>query len=355
MTEQNKGYQWFLERAKLKIVSFVDVHTLGFGDAMLDIYWRSSVERPNPECDKGYDLLNPKKTQSAGGAANVAVNIGSLRGNCSFVGVVGRDVEASTLVGLLDNQEGVSFDGIVDSGRPTTSKTRFCSKKGIARISFESLQDINGGVAQQCIQALARVQEQSGALWIGDYGKGVIQPDLITYLVELRLLHPNLPIVFDPKTGHGGCYRSGMCSVLKPNWAEACDMLGLDSKTADRNDVVKKLSKKFDCDVVVTLGGDGSIVHEKQTGKTTLVPTRAEEDRDVTGAGDTIVATLALALATRMTLVEATVLANCAAGVVVRKQGTASVTPEELLVELSKPEMQEIISDLFQNGALKAT
>lgn len=353
MTMQSETYKSFFRRAEEIIASFPNIRTVGFGDVMLDIWWRSSVERPNPECAKGYDLLNPRKSQSAGGAANVAVNIGALGGKCDLVGVMGEDENGVVLEDLMLNEKNIIFAAIRDIARPTTSKTRFYSEKGIARISIESLADVDIVVAKKCIEAIKSFEERAAGLWVEDYGKGTIQKETVDYLVDLVSSHSKMPVVFDPKIGHGDCYRAGMCSVLKPNWSEACDLLKLDPKTADRIEVVKKLSEKFDCDVLVTLGGDGSIVHEKATGKTTVVPTRPVEDRDVTGAGDTIVATLTLALAAGMSLVEATVLANCAAGVVVRKEGTASSTAEEILAELSTEEIQSVIEKLFAEGYLK--
>jgi len=352
MSNQNEGYQSFIKRAKEIISSFPNIRTVGFGDVMLDIWWRSDVERSNPECAKGYDLLNPSRSQSAGGAANVAVNIHALGGKCELVGVIGDDENGAVLEDLLSKEKNIIFTAVRDVKRPTTSKTRFYSEKGIARISIESLADVDGVVAEKCIEAIKSADERAVGLWIEDYGKGTIQKETVDFLVDLLHSHSKMSVVFDPKIGHGSCYRVGMCSVLKPNWSEACDLLKLDLKTADRTEVVKKLSEKFDCDVVVTLGGDGSIVCEKETGKTTVVATRSVEDRDVTGAGDTIVGTLTLALASGLSLVEATILANCAAGVVVRKQGTASATAEELLAELERPETQNIVRDLQINGVV---
>lgn len=354
MANQNRMYEWFLDYSKQIIASFLDLQTVGLGDVMLDIWLQSEVERPNPECPKGYDLLNPTKTQSAGGAANVAVNIGSLGGDCSLIGVVGDDQEAKILKGIIKEKESVEFFEVVDSQRPTTSKTRFSSiGKGIARVSFESLEDISASVSERCLGIIGEKEKKATGFFVEDYGKGVIQKDTVAYLVDLHSRRPELPIIFDPKIGHGACYRKGMCSLLKPNWKEACDLLQADPKSADRAEVVRQLSKKFDCDVLVTLGGDGAIVYEKANGKTVLVPTRPAEDRDITGAGDTIVATLTLALAGGMTLVESAVLANCSAGVVVRKKGTASVDAGELVVELERGETREIVEGLFSGHHLK--
>ena len=352
MINQNEEYQRFIKRAKEIIASFPNIRTVGFGDVMLDIWWRSNVERPNPECSKGYDLLNPRKSQSAGGAANVAVNIGALGGKCDLVGVVGEDDNGAVLEDLMLKEKNIFFAAVRDVARPTTSKTRFYSEKGIARISIESLADVDVAIAEKCIEAIKSSEERSAGLWVEDYGKGTIQKETVDYLVELVHSHPKMPVVFDPKIGHGTFYRAGMCSVFKPNWSEACDLLKLDPKTADRTEVVKKLSEKFDCDVLVTLGGDGSIVYERDTGKTTVIPTRSAKDRDVTGAGDTIVGTLTPALATGMSLVEATILANCAAGVVVRKEGTASASPQELISELERNETQIVIEQLIRDGCL---
>jgi len=353
MTERSTEFQQFFERVKQAVDLFKDIRVAGYGDVMLDKWWHSAVERPNPEDKKGFDLLNPKMTQSAGGAANVAVNVGTLGGSCEFVGVVGKDSEAETLAKILVADTRISFKGILDASRPTTNKTRFYSVKGIARISIESLDDIASETARSCAKAVNETLIQSSAFWVEDYGKGAIERQMVGELVTVRRNYPGIPIIFDPKTGHGACYVSGMCTLLKPNWAEACDLLGVDSVVADRSDVARRLGDKFDCDVLITLGGAGVIVYEKKAGKIVLIPTRAVEDRDVTGAGDTIVAALSLALAVKMTLIEAAVLANCAAGVVVRKQGTASSTAEELLVELDRPETRQIVEKLIRDGHLE--
>lgn len=354
MTAYSAEFQRFYELAEQKIASFPGIRTVGFGDVMLDRWWKSKIVRPNPESATGFDLLNPTLTQSAGGAGNVAVNIATLGGISCFVGVIGADDEAAALVGLLSRQSRVRFEGIVDKSRQTTSKTRFYSNNGIPRISFESLDDIDAKIAKRCKEAIFGAVDRTQGFWVEDYGKGVIQKETVASLIELHEKYPEMHIVFDPKTGHGDCYRSGMCTLLKPNWKETCDLLGEKESVINREDAVRRLGEKFECDVLTTLSGAGSIVYEKSSGIVTHIPTRAVKDRDVTGAGDTIVATLTLALSAGMTLVEAAVLANCAAGVVVRKQGTASVSPKELLLELKQPEMQTIVTDLFRKGALKA-
>jgi len=355
MNAHSTEFQNFYELAKQAIDAFGGIRTVGFGDVMLDRWWTSSVVRPNPESATGFDLLNPTMTQTAGGAANVAVNVSALGGVCYLVGVVGKDADADALTVLLSKQPRTRFVTIEDPTRRTTSKTRYYSESnGIARISFESLEDVGWDVAKQCIEALENGLDHTTALWVEDYGKGVIQGDVVQCLKQLRSNNPKTHIVFDPKTGHGGCYQPGMCTLLKPNWKEALDLVGETDAFADREDVARRLGKKFECDVLITLGGDGSVVYEKATDTITFVRTRAVEDRDVTGAGDTIVAMLALALSAGLSLLQSAILANCAAGVVVRKTGTASVLPAELLAELAQPEMQEIVSSLFRSGALRA-
>jgi D-beta-D-heptose 7-phosphate kinase/D-beta-D-heptose 1-phosphate adenosyltransferase len=140
-----------------------------------------------------------------------------------------------------------------------------------------------------------------------------------------------------------------MCTLLKPNWNEACQLVGADPDRADRSDVARALSEQYDCDVLITLGSEGVLLYERAADAEMVIPTRPREAFDIAGAGDTTLAVIALTLAAAGSLLEAAVLANLAGGIVVEKSGTAYVTPEELLAELRHPQTREIIEQVRED------
>jgi D-beta-D-heptose 7-phosphate kinase/D-beta-D-heptose 1-phosphate adenosyltransferase len=317
---------------------------------MLDQYRRGKIISINPEAPT-LDLLNPDLTETPGGAANAAWNVGHLGGNVKIIGVVGKDREAESLRNILSNQNGVELLAIEDSSRPTTLKLRFYNDQyQILRVSQESRESLAPEIFEQCKKEIMEAVKESKVLFVEDYGKGVIGESIVNFLVELLANSPNLEILLDPKIGNETVYKKGMCTVLKPNWKEACHLAQVDYTKADPEDVARKLSERYATSVAITMGPKGIFVFNRKTGKAILVPTRAHEAFDIAGAGDTAIAAMSMALATGATLIEAAHLANIASGIVVQKSGTAYATSEEINHEMTHDETQAILEKFAEEN-----
>ncbi len=334
-----------LDRLLGLVAAFPQQRVVGIGDLILDQYRRGTAVGLSPEAP-AVELLNPGLVETPGGAANVAWNIGHLGGTVEMIGVVGHDREAQTLHALLAATPGVSLVGIEDPSRPTTLKLRFYHGPfQLLRVNQESRVPVPDAVGDAC-RATLRVRASGvRVLLVADYGNGVIDSHLVAALVELHAARPDLTIIFDPKVDNRDVYRAGMATLLKPNWREACELVGMEPDRADQETVVRTLTQRYDADALITLGGDGILVAEK-SGAVQRVPTRPREAFDVAGAGDTTLAVIALALSAGGSLTDAAILANLAGGIVVEKSGTAYVTPAELVADLRHPKTKEILKTL---------
>lgn len=321
---------------------------LGVGDLILDQYRRGTAWGLSPEAPV-VDLYNPDLVEMPGGTANVAWNVGYLGGRVHMVGVVGKDAAAQTLCALLESTPGVSLALIEDPTRPTTLKIRFYHEQfQILRVNHESRQPLDPGISRQCRDTVLRLANNCGGIFVEDYGKQLVNAEMVATLCELHSRHPNLPVVLDPKIGNHGVYRAGMCTLLKPNWQEACALAGRDPEQSDRVEVARHLAEKYTTDVLITLGREGVLAYERNSDTATLVPTRPREAYDVAGAGDTTLAVVILSLAAGAPLIEAAVLANIAGGIVVEKSGTAYATPQEIRAELQHPKTQHVLEALAE-------
>lgn len=335
-----------LERCHALLRAFPEQTVLGIGDVMLDQYRRGNATGLSPEAP-AIDLLNPDLTETPGGAAVVAWNVGHAGGRVRMIGVVGKDEEAKRLQRLLEQTPGLSFTAIEDASRSTTLKLRFYHGPfQVLRVSQESKAPLSETTTRACSDALQENLRGCGAIFIEDYGKQMISEDMINTLCTLRHEHPALPIVLDPKIGNHHLYRPGMCALMKPNWNEACQLVETDPESADHLAVAQGVAAKYESDVLMTLGAAGAFVFDRARNRGFHIPTRPREAFDVAGAGDTTLAVATLALAAGGSLLEAAVLANLAGGIVVEKSGTAYVTPEELAAELEHPKVRELCSAL---------
>ena len=311
---------------------------------MLDQYRRGQANGLSPEAP-AIDLLNPDLSETPGGAAVVAWNIGYLGGHVRMIGVVGKDEEAQRLKHILGETPGVSLHLVEDASRPTTLKLRFYHGPfQILRVSQESKQPLSAAIAAECRERVFQHLEGCQAVFVEDYGKRLIDASMVETLLELRKMRPNLPVVLDPKIGNHHVYKAGMCSLIKPNWREACELVDMDPDTKDHLRVAQAIAAKYETDVLITLGADGAFMFERARNRGVRVPTRPREAFDIAGAGDTTLAVAILTLATGGSLLEAAVLSNLAGGIVVEKSGTAYATPEELVAELQHPKTQEILA-----------
>jgi len=289
---------------------------------------RIAAEAPVPVVD----VIS--ESQRPGGAANVVNNICALGGKAIICSVVGNDSPGETLRQELQ-QIGVETTGLLtDATRPTTLKTRIIVQhQQVARFDRESRAGISQELGARLIEIVKQAIPSIDGVIIEDYGKGVVTTDLVQHIVALTT-QAGKTIAVDPKTNHFSRYPG--VSVITPNHHEAGAALQMTITDHDSLlSVGKQLLEQLACQfVLITRGGEGMSLFERQRQIVTHVPAMAQEVYDVTGAGDTVVAALTLGLAAGGDPVDATLLANAAAGVVVGKLGTATVNAGELYESL---------------------
>lgn len=308
---------------------FRDRRVLVLGDVMLDEYLVGEVHRISPEAPVPIVDVHTA-THVPGGAANVASNIASLGGQPVLVGVVGTDDNADHLRSVL-NIRGVSSEWLVTAKeRPTVTKTRIISgQQQIVRLDRERTSDVQNADSDAVLSAFEQNIGNVDACLISDYAKGLLTPAICAHVIS-RARQLGKPVVVDPK-GASFLKYSG-CSVITPNLreTEVASKHVIESE-ADLFVAVAQLQAVLaDSAVLVTRGPDGMTLFRDRA-EVLHAPALAREVFDVTGAGDTVVGTLTLALASGLRMEEAVLLANMAASVVVQKSGTATVSPEEIL------------------------
>ena len=298
------------------------------GDLMLDRYFWGSVTRISPEAPVPVVEVESESTR-LGGAANVANNIASLGGTPFLVGVVGQDDSGRALMSIVA-ENGFPGEGIlVDASRPTTVKTRVIAHhQHVVRVDREAKQEIQQAMQARIIDVLRRSASSLDAIIIEDYNKGVVTKDLIHELIEFSRRN-KIIITADPKFNNFFEYKH--VTVFKPNRKETEEALGVrldDQSNIDRAGRV--LVERLEADnVLLTLGERGMTLFESRGG-TTYVPTAARKVADVSGAGDTVISTLTMALTAGATIQEAATLANVAGGVVCGEVGIVPISADAL-------------------------
>jgi D-beta-D-heptose 7-phosphate kinase/D-beta-D-heptose 1-phosphate adenosyltransferase len=301
---------------------------LVLGDVMVDEYVWGTVSRISPEAPVPVVAVRSESLK-IGGAGNVAVNIATLGGLVEVVGVVGDDAAALRLTHELE-RIGVKADGlVVDDTRPTTIKSRVVAgSQHVVRFDRESDAPIGPAVRTRVMQEVRERLPQADVLLISDYAKGMIGPHLTREVLRLASRLKKF-VAVDPKVQHVPLFRG--VTVIAPNHHEAAAAARiLIREEADLLRVGERLLRRLKARaVLITRGEEGMSLFEAGR-PVTHIPTFAREVYDVTGAGDTVMAALALALASGASMRDAAVLANYAAGVVVGKRGTATVSRAEL-------------------------
>jgi len=304
---------------------FGDAHVVVWGDVMLDEYWWGSVERISPEAPVPVVSVE-KQGLKLGGAANVALNIKSLGGTAEIVSVIGKDRAADGLTGLL-GEHGLATDGLVTvPERPTTVKTRIVAHhQQVVRADRETTDEIQGEQSDRVFAAYCQAMEKAAGVIISDYGKGVVSGSLLVRVIEWARSHDRF-VVVDPKDTHFFSYRE--VTTLTPNHHEAGFVAGRRLRDDDAvRSVGFELLERLNAEsLLITLGERGMALFEPDS-KLTLIPTVADQVFDVTGAGDTVIATVAMCLAAGGSMLQAAYTANIAAGQVIREIGTAQTTP----------------------------
>lgn len=298
------------------------------GDVMLDRYVMGEVERISPEAPIPV-LRTQRETSMLGGAGNVANNIAALGGGGHFVGVVGEDAAGDEISRLLANLQTIQADLISDSERRTTLKTRFVgANQQLMRADVESTEALSAQSQAQVLEHITHSGDAIGAVVLSDYGKGVLSDTIIQGVIA-NAHAAKIPVVIDPKGVDYSRYRGA--DIITPNKKELMDATAMPAHSDD--DVVAACRHLIEScgvgGVLATRSADGMTLVSK--GRDPLhLKAEAREVFDVSGAGDTVVATLALALAGGADLNDAASLANTAAGIVVGKAGTATVSGAEL-------------------------
>jgi D-glycero-beta-D-manno-heptose-7-phosphate kinase len=329
-----------VSRARQILNAATKTRVLVVGDVMLDQFiWggvsRISPEAPVPVVDFERESFMP------GGAANVARNLTALNVPAEIFGAIGHDDAARRLEKLLAEQR-IGCGGLVaNAARHTSVKTRIVAhKQQVVRIDRETRDGLDTKLTGRLIAGLKAKLPRAAAVIVGDYGKGVVTQPLLNEIKTLCRAR-GIWLSFDPKPVHN--LNLSSLSLITPNRKEAFELANLPDETRNANPLADKnlmlvadrlLNELRPAVLLVTLGEQGMLLCQRGQ-KPFHIPTVAQEVFDVSGAGDTVIATFTLAIAAGASPLEAAILSNHAAGIVVGKIGTATSTPEELLASFN--------------------
>ncbi|MEI0526944.1 D-glycero-beta-D-manno-heptose-7-phosphate kinase [Brachyspira murdochii] len=329
-------------KIKAKKIKYSKV--LVIGDLMLDKFTYGDVIRISPEAPVPVLHVNHEENY-LGGAGNVARNIAALIGDNNndsifMIGVIGKDNSADTIIKSM-NKANISTKGIVeDDSRDTITKTRIVANtQQIVRIDNESTEPFSANIMKKIEKNFTDNVDNYNAVIISDYAKGIITNKLAKKIID-TCNKKNKPVLVDPAIKHFSFYKKA--TLMTPNLKEAVE--GMDSKfpfyefnpeaiNILGNDIIKKLSLSK---LMITLGANGMALFDKDIkapNKKTpfIIPTKAKSVFDVSGAGDTVISVLAMCLSVGLSFKESSEIANAAAGVVVGKRGTSTLTLDELM------------------------
>ncbi len=315
------------------------------GDAMLDEYHFGNVDRISPEAPVPVFLETGRVRCTAGGAANVAVNIAAIGIDTDFLSVVGSDENGNKLLALLRSQKVAVEKVVVSKDRPTTCKVRFIGQNNqqVLRVDAEEAADISEEMVDVCIaQAKERIEDY-GLLLLSDYKKGLLTEEVTQKLIKLCVQH-HIPVFVDVKEKNYHKYRGA--TLLKPNRKELEWLSGHKTDTVENAiEAAKVLCREAEVSyVLATLGGDGMIlIRDGEFVK--RAESTASEVYDVTGAGDTSIAYLAAGVVMGQSVEKAVTISNYAAGIQVSKAGTCVVAPGEVMRAMHMDDITVSVSD----------
>lgn len=304
------------------------VHVAVVGDLMLDVYLTGNASRISPEAPVPVVHVTEERV-ALGGAANVAANVAALGAHCRLVGCVGGDMAGEQVRRVLGPPESswITPYLIEHADRPTTTKTRVMARhQQVVRFDREREDDLPPEYEAKLCDAVAHAVADADVLVLEDYNKGVLAPSVIRAALDAAA-RAEIPSVVDPKFRNFFEYSGA--TVFKPNALELAAALGTPARFGDDR-LLEDARRRLGCaHLLVTLGEDGMVLRSG-TGSSFRIPAVAREVYDVSGAGDTVTASVAVALAAGASIEEAAVLANFAAAIEVGKPGVATVTPAEL-------------------------
>ena len=305
-----------------------------YGDVMLDEFVWGDVTRISPEAPVPVVDIR-RESVRLGGAANVLANLVALGARGRLAGVAGADDAGRRLLAKLEETCAGRAESrlITDASRPTTIKTRIIAHNQlVVRADRESRAPVAGEVEARVVAALVESLAGADAFVVSDYDKGAVTARVLGEILP-RAVALNIPVLVDPKLRNFDSYRPA--TLVTPNHHEA---LRLTNSEDDTDEGVERAGRairaRLACDAVLITRGERGMMLLEEGGEPTYVPTAAREVYDVTGAGDTVIATLAAVLAAGASLTEAAALANYAAGIVVGKLGTATAGADELVNSL---------------------
>ncbi len=315
------------------IARFTDLRIMVIGDLILDEFIWGTVSRISPEAPVPV-VWAQRESFMPGGACNVANNITSLGGKTYPVGLIGDDARGSILRTELESKAIDTSGILVDTSRKTTVKTRVVAHhQQVVRIDKEDVVPVKGALLAEMLRRIKDRMQGIDAVILEDYGKGVVTPQLLKEVIPLARRLKRI-VAVDPKQQNFPYYKR--VSLITPNISEAQKASGIEIKDdASLFRAGERIMRKLECKILlVTLGESGMCVFRKGS-RPRLIPTVAQEVFDVSGAGDTVIAAYTLALAAGADPIRAAHVANCAAGIVVGKVGTATVMPEELIARMA--------------------
>ncbi|MBD0316420.1 MAG: D-glycero-beta-D-manno-heptose-7-phosphate kinase [Nitrospiraceae bacterium] len=310
------------------IERFSQASVLVVGDLILDHYVMGRVSRISPEAPVPVVHVQSESLR-LGGAANVFNNILALGAKADLCGVIGADESGRLLMKELGNKRSGRGGVVIDHDRPTTRKSRVIAhNQQIVRYDIEGRHELKAVLQRRILRYVESRLRELSCVVISDYAKGVVTASLMADITRLAALR-HIPVVVDPKVEHFGFYKG--VTVVTPNHLEATQAAGLHG---DNDHIMDEagamIRQRLGCHaVLITRGEKGMSLYEGE-GASWHLPTQARQVYDVTGAGDTVIGTLALALSTGASIREGAILANHAAGIVVGMVGTATVTPQQL-------------------------
>ena len=321
------------------------------GDLMLDCYYWGEVRRISPEAPVPVVKVN-EKTNALGGSGNVAANLSGLGCRVSLVGLIGQDAAAGRLKGLLADYD-IAYHGIDDTGRATITKTRvMAGKQQVVRLDEEDGRPIDEATADRILDVIQRRLPSVQAVVLSDYGKGMFHDAVFVQAIIQTCAKAAIPVLVDPKGADWQRYTGATC--ITPNTAELEFATG--ARMIDEDDLIPLAQ---DCRrvlklewLLVTRGPRGMALFGEADAPV-MIAARAREVFDVSGAGDTVIATMAACVAAGLSFVDAAGVANTAAGIVVAKVGTQPVRWPELDRDLAESQHQSPVSALWKVADLQ--
>ena len=330
---------------RITLPDFSSARVLVVGDIMLDRYWSGPTRRISPEAPVPVVKVE-KNEDRPGGAANVSLNVAALGGKTTLIGFVGQDEAADSLEAKL-NKHKVSFDLVKVSELPTITKLRILSgNQQLIRLDFED--SFSTADPAPLLAKIDAALPDFDVLILSDYAKGALT--CVQDIIQLARKH-KVPVLVDPKGTSFEKYRGA--TLIKPNMLEFETIVGKVKNEDDLIEKAKNLLNELDLEALLVTRSENGMLLVRRGGAVLTLRTQAREVFDVTGAGDTVVSTLATALSAGKSLEEACAIANSAAGVVVAKLGTSTVSPQELAQALHEHSSMEQAFGVMSEAELK--